>query len=107
MGTQQQGTCNDIETVAEIANNYPRHIYDRAINIRKLENIIIQPGSQKVKNVCLRHFKDCLATIGNVDTVNNIFGPNFGFLKGKTVRWPNQHVEAGIDPVPRQIVQLH
>ena len=37
----------------------------------------------------------------------NILGPNLGSLRGKTVRRGNPHVEAEIDPVPQQILQLY
>ena len=96
-----------IDTVAQRAKNYTKRDYERAIRARKLENIIMRPGTRKFIDTCLRHLHNCPVTQGDARAANDIFGRNLGSIKGKTVRRANPHVEAGTDPVPRRILRLH
>jgi hypothetical protein len=50
---------------------------------------------------------DCPVTKADVQAAENIFGPNLGSLKGKTVRRANDHVLTGIDPMPSEIMEIY
>ena len=39
--------------------------------------------------------------------VDDIFRPNLGSLKGKTVRHPNPHMRSGVSGVPPDIMKVH
>ena len=99
--------CNNIETVKDKTNQYIRWNYNRAIQAQKLENIIMRPGFKTFKDIFIQHLNDCSVTVADVDAAIDILGPNLWSLKGKTVRRGNPHVEAGIDLVPQQIIQLY
>ena len=46
-------------------------------------------------------------TKADVQAAEDIYGPNLGALKGKTVAHPNPHVAAGVDQVPTSIMEVH
>ena len=67
----------------------------------------MRPGSRELMDVAVTHLKGCSITRGDVIAAEDIFGPNLGALKGKTVSRPGQHVRTGIDPVPHEILKTH
>ena len=99
--------CFNIDTVCNRADSYTKGQLKTARLARKLENIIMRPGSQKISDVCLPHLVDCPLTTADVRAANNIFGKNLGSLKGKTVHRSNPHVQTNLHPVPPCILQLH
>ena len=58
-------------------------------------------------DVAVTHLKGCPLTKGDVQAAEDIYGPNLGSLKGKTVDRPNPHVQAGVDHVPNTIMDVH
>ena len=96
-----------VSTVAENAAKYSKRAYKRAVQARKLQNIIMRPAARKYKDVILEYLRDSPVTKADIDAAEDIFGPNMGSLKGKTVRRPNQHVASGIDAVPAEVIKLH
>jgi hypothetical protein len=97
-----------IPTVANNALKYTKLAYKRAVMARKLQNFIMCPASRKYKeDVIIDYVCDAPVTKANIAAAEDIFGPNFGSLKGKTVRRPNEHVAAGIDPVPAAVMKMH
>ena len=67
----------------------------------------MRPGEQKFKEGCLQHLKNCPVTKGDAAVALDIFGRNLGSVKGKTPRSAAEHVPAGIDPVPPEILEVH
>jgi len=104
---QMWSMLSSISTVAENASNYTKRAYKRAVEARRLQNIIMQPPSRKYKEVILDCLRDSKVTRADIDAAENIFGPNLGSIKGKTVRRPNEHVASGIDAVPNDVLTLH
>ena len=58
-------------------------------------------------DVAIKHLKHCPITRGDILAPDDIFGPNLGSLRGKTVAHPNPHVKAGVDPMPPNILKVH
>ena len=58
-------------------------------------------------DVAVSHLKGCPVTKADVKAAEDIYGPNLGALKGKTVARPNPHVPAGVDHVPTSIMDVH
>jgi hypothetical protein len=96
-----------LATVSDNSMKYTKRAYDKAMMARKLQNIIMRPSSRKYKDVIVDYLRDCPVTKADIQAAEDIFGPNLGSLKGKTVRRPNEHVVAGMDAVPAEILELH
>jgi hypothetical protein len=96
-----------LATVSDKSMSYTKRAYERAMMARKLQNIIMRPSSRKYKDVIVDYLRDCPVTKADIRAAEDIFGPNLGSLKGKTVRRSNERVVAGMDPVPEEVLQLH
>jgi hypothetical protein len=59
------------------------------------------------EDLMIDHMGDCPVTRADIQAAEDIFGPNLGSLKGKTVRRPNPHVAMGVDPKPREILNIY
>ncbi len=96
-----------VSTVQDRAKLYTRRDVQAAQRARTMQNIIMHPGDQQMASSAIRYLKNCPVTDQHVRLANDLFGPNLGSLKGKTVHRPSPHVEAGIDPVPPAILTRH
>jgi hypothetical protein len=96
-----------LEYVGDVAKNYTKRAYKRALMARKFQNIIMRQSTRKYKDVVVDHMRGCPVTKADIQAAENIFGLNLGSLKGKTVRRPNEHVQAGIAAVPLEVIQLY
>ena len=83
-----------ITTVRGQGDRYTQHAYECAQAARCLQNIIMRPASCHMSDIAISHLHNCPITKEDVRTADDIFGPNLGSLKGKTVWHPNKHVQA-------------
>ena len=67
----------------------------------------MRPGARQLMDVAVSHLKGCPVTKADVKAAEDIYGPNRGALKGKTVSRPNPHIPAGVDQVPTSIMKVH
>jgi hypothetical protein len=75
-----------VNTVAANKTKYTNAVYKQATLVRKLQNIIGQPSARTYLNIIKKNLlKDCPVVRSDVLTAEDIFGPNLGSLKGKTV----------------------
>ena len=74
-----------INTVTQNAEKYTQRAYKRAAKARRFQNIIMRPGSRELMDVSIKHLANCPITCQDVLAADDIFGPNLGSLKGKTV----------------------
>ena len=107
MNTMWSMLANSVPTVSDNAANYSKRAYQRAVEARRLQNIVMRPASKKYKEVILDYLRDADVTRADIDAAEHIFGPNIGAIKGKTVRRPNPHVPSGVDAVPHDVLKLH
>ena len=94
------GLWSFITTVADKADQYTHRAIQRARAAWRFQNIIMRPGARQLMDVAVPHLKGCPLTKADVKAAEDIYGPNLGALKGKTVARPNPHVLAGVDHVP-------
>jgi hypothetical protein len=90
--TDDKHTAVLVNTVADNQYKYSTTSYSRALMARKLQHIIGRPSTQDfVKILYSNSLPNSPVTYRDVTLVENIFGPDFRSLEGKTVRWtPNR-----------------
>lgn len=97
-----------ISTVKENSQSYTRREVKRAREARRLMAIIGRPTEKRMLEiVSKRLLPNCPVTGQDVVNARNIFGPDVGSLKGKTVRRPEQHVELKLMQIPNDIMERH
>jgi hypothetical protein len=95
-----------LSTVSDKKRLYARRAYKRAILAQKLQNIIMQPSTCSYQDTIIDYMADCPITKANIHAAADIFGPNLGSRKRKTVRRPNNHIATRVDPVPNEIIEI-
>ena len=96
-----------ISTVAGNAQKFIQQQYKHAILARRVQNIIMRPGSQEFMDVSITHMRNCPINKQHIQMADNIFGPNLGSLKGKTTYHAPAHVHGHITLVPHDILAAH
>jgi hypothetical protein len=80
-----QDTWSMLSTVSNKKKLYTKRAYKRAVLAIKLQNIVMQPSTHRYQDNIINYMADCLVTKADIQAEENIFGPNLGSLKGKTV----------------------
>ncbi|KAG7361119.1 hypothetical protein IV203_036219 [Nitzschia inconspicua] len=96
-----------ITTVKEQAAGHTKRQLDEAQQARRMQNIIMHPSDQQLSDVAIHHLRGCPVTKRLIQIASDVFGPNLGSLKGKTVHRPSKHVQPHTDPVPPSILERH
>ena len=96
-----------VNTVAERVDKYSKRAIQGARTARRFQNIVMRPGKRDMMEIAITHLRDCPVKRSDITAAEDIFGPNLGALKGKTVWRPNPHVAMGIDGVPPEIMKTH
>jgi hypothetical protein len=104
MNTKQDVGTTLVNTVTDNQYKYSKKSYSQAVLARKLQRIIGRPSTQEyIKILSSNLLPNRPVTPGDVITTNNIFGPDIGSLKGKTVRKTQKAIIESITPIPRDI----
>jgi hypothetical protein len=101
-----QNMWSMLSTMSNKKQLYTKRAYKCAVMARRLQNIIMHPSMWKYQDLIIDHMGDCPVTQADIQAAEDIFGPNLGSLKGKTVRQLNPHVAMGVNPVPREILNI-
>ena len=81
----QNGTSM-VNTVADNRSRYTNRDYSRALFARKLQGIIGRPSDRTFKDIVNRNLlPNCPNNSRDINAAADIFGPDIGSLKGKTV----------------------
>ena len=96
-----------LTTGKQQASRYTKREFQQAKTARKFQNIVMRPGSRELMDVAIKHLCNCPVTILDINSVDDIFGPNLESLKGKTPTKPNLHVKGSTDRVPIEIMEQH
>ena len=100
------GLALALNSVEGNASKYTVRQYRQALLARRVHNSIGFPSLRKfLKIVDGNMIQNCPVTRDDVLIAEDIFGPNLGALKGKTVRRNPPHVRVEYTGVPRQLVK--
>ena len=83
-----------LHTVKGQADKYTRRQVMRADQARRIQNITMRPPTRKIIDRLLPFLNNCPVEASDFKAADDIYGPNLGALKGKTVYRPNPHVDA-------------
>jgi hypothetical protein len=99
---QQEWTF--ITTVKKQMERYTKHEYNGAVHARCMQNIMMHLGVHEYLNIVDKNLiQNMPVTHDDIRAAEDIFGPNLGSLKGKTVNRPIVPVTGKIDGVPLKI----
>ena len=104
---QQQAQVH-VNTMADNKSSYYNTDYLRALTARKLQIKIRNPTAQDFLKIASRNLlPNCPITRDDIWAAEDIFGPDVGGLKEKTVRQPPHWVETHLEAVPRGILKRY
>jgi hypothetical protein len=96
---------NLVNTVADNGNKYSQRDYFKAELARKIQTIIGRPSTKTFLSIVDKNLlPNCPVTRADIITAEQIFGPDVGSLKGKTVRRASSPVQSKHTNVPGTII---
>jgi hypothetical protein len=105
--TERTGTAL-VNKVADNQNRYTVRSYKQAELARKIQNMLGRPSTWNYLRIIDGNLlKDCPVTRQDVVAAEDIFGPNLGSLKGKTVRRSERHVKTARHDLPPYIMEQY
>lgn len=97
-----------VNTVADNRSRYTRRAYSRAVYARKLQAIIGRPNTRHYMDIVDRNLlPNCPISRHDIAAAEDIFGPDVGSLKGKTVRRPVPHASTKLIDVPLPLMKQY
>lgn len=109
--SQVLGSRNEVMMVSTVKDNlgaYTRREIKRATEARRLMQIIGRPSEQQLRRILDQNqLRNCGIHSQDVNNARNIFGPDAGSLRGKTVRRSEPHVDLVQRPIPDGILERH
>jgi hypothetical protein len=97
-----------VNTVAENKANYSNIHYQKAVLARRIQKIIGRPSTSHFTDIVKRHLlPNCPVTVDDIRAAEDIFGPDVGALKGKTVRQQPLSVGTHIESIPIPILERY
>jgi len=104
LDTKQYVGTTLVNTVNDNQYKYSKKTYSQAELARKLQRIIGRPSTQEYIQILANNLlPNCPVTTDDVTAATNIFGPDIGSLKGKTVRKTQKAIIESITPIPIDI----
>jgi Reverse transcriptase (RNA-dependent DNA polymerase)/Zinc knuckle len=95
-----------VNTVAANKSRYTRRELARADLARRLQGMIGRPSTKDYLNIVNKNLlTNCPITAADIMAAEEIYGPDLGSLKGKTVRHKVDHVDAEVTNVPCSIME--
>ena len=108
MDIADQSNITLVNTVADNSSKYTSREYSQAVLARKLHRIIGRPGTRFFMNAVDKHLiPNCPITRKDILAAEDIFGPDVGILKGKTVRRNGPRVTGTNVTIPDSLMQKY
>jgi hypothetical protein len=94
-----------VTTVEDKRSKYTNRQYSQALLARKIQRMIGRPSTRQFIEIITNNLlPNCPITRDNILAAEDIFGPDVGSLKGKTVRRPGQQVRTVMTSVPADLM---
>jgi hypothetical protein len=97
-----------VTTVADKRSKYTNREYSQAVLARKLQRMIGRPGTQQFLRIVENNLlPNCPITRSDILAAEDIFGPDVGSLKGKTVRRAGETVKVTTTSIPADLMDRY
>jgi hypothetical protein len=94
-----------VNTVDHNKSKYTKHDYSRAVLAQKTQKMIGRPSTRSFISIVEKNLlPNCPVTRRNIAMTEDIFGPDLGSLKGKTVRSAAAAVNVRLVDIPAHIM---
>jgi hypothetical protein len=104
MDTVETGTLL-INTVEDNRSSYTNRAYSRALLAQRIQKTIGRPSLRTFLNIVDNNLlQNCPVTRKDIMAAEDIFGPDIGSLKGKTVRSASVPVDIRIENLPATVM---
>ncbi len=96
-----------MNTVQGNLESYTRHEIKKAQEARRLQGMIGNPTKREfARMVCEKLITYCPVTVQDDHNANQIFGPDFANLRGKTTRTKLEHIRVDYVKIPRDFIEM-
>ena len=97
-----------VNTVADNQTRYNKRDYSQAVLARKIQGLIGRPSTRQYMSIVDSNLlPNCPVNRKDINAAEDIFGPDIGNLKGKTVRRPTPHIRTKLLDIPMKIMKLY
>lgn len=97
-----------ITTVEDKRSKYTNREYSQAVLARKIQRMIGRPSTKQFLEIVTNNLlPNCPVTRNDILAAEDIFGPDVGSLKGKTVRRQGDQVRTAVANVPWDLMERH
>ena len=96
-----------VSTIEQRADKCTLRAYKKAVLACKFQHIMMYSGLMELSDASIKHLWNCPITKDDIRVPDDLFGPNLGSLKGKTVHHPNPHVTMAKEGVPWDVMKVH
>ena len=97
-----------LQTVADKKSNYTNALYSRATLARSIQKIIGRPSTRTFIRIIEKNLlPNCPVTRDDILAAEDIFGPDVGSLKGKTVRRGATPVHPSMVTIPASLMERY
>jgi hypothetical protein len=97
-----------VNTVDNNKSSYTTRDYSRAVLARKIQKMIGRPSTAAYLKIVKQNLlPNCPITAKDVMAAEQIFGPDIGSLKGKTVWCAANHVEISTVDIPSRLIRQY
>lgn len=97
-----------VNTVANKKSSYTNRAYSRAVTARNIQKMIGRPSTKEFIQIVERNLlPNCPVNRADIMAAEDIFGPDIGSLKGKTVRKSTEHVEIPSITIPSELMSRY
>ena len=104
--TEQSVTL--LQTVADKKSNYTNALYSRAVLARSIQKIIGRPSTRTFMRIVDNNLlPNCPINRDDILAAEDIFGPDVGSLKGKTVRRSSTPVNTSMITIPASLMERY
>ena len=102
------GDVTLVDTVDDNRSRYNNRDYSQAVLARKIQSLIGRPSTRTYKAIVDANLlPNCPVTRRDITAAEDIFGPDVGSLKGKTVRKPVPRARTRLINVPFKLMKLY